>query len=181
MSKIMMWFKKTFLVAVVAGLGLSALPVASAFALSLNDTAAPPVLGQISNARLEKIWAREQALYVRIGRLFDRADIRIARAQMLIDKAKANGKDVSALQAALDTFSAAVKQARSAYDGGQSLIASHPGFDSVGKVTDATQAQATVKSMQDLFKQLRLTVAGPRSAFLQAARVFRQANQPNGK
>lgn len=180
MSKIMMWFKKTFLVAVVAGLVLSALPVASAFALGLNDTATPPALGQISNARLEKIWAREQARYMRIGRLFDRADIRIARAQKLIDKAKANGKDVSAVQSALDAFAAAVKQAKPVYDDGQSVITSHQGFDNAGKVTDAAQAKATVKSVVDTFKQIKQIVEGPRKALREAVKAFRDANKPAG-
>lgn len=180
MSKIMMWFRKTFLVAMVAGLGLSALPVASAFALGLNDTATPPAPGLISNARLEQVWAKEQSRYQLLGRMFGDSDKMIANAQKLIDKAKTNGKDVSAVQSALDAFAAAVKQARTVYDGGQSVIASHQGFDSAGKVTDATQAKATVKSVMDIFKQIRQIVEGPRKALREAVKAFRDANKPTG-
>jgi len=178
MSKIMMWFKRIVVVAVVAGLGLSAVPIANVFAQGLNDTTTPPAPGQISNARLEQVWAKEQAGYARLGRMFDASDKMIANAQKLIDKAKANGKDVSAVQSALDAFAAAVKQAKPVYDGGQSVIASHPGFDSAGKVTDAAQAKATVKSVMDTFKQIRQIVEGPRKALHEAVKAFRDANKP---
>lgn len=180
MSKIMMWFKKILLAALVTALGLSALPAVSAFALGLNDATTPPAPGQISNERLGMVWAREQARYERLGRLFGDSDKMIANAQKLIDKAKANGKDVSAVQSALDAFAAAVKQAKTVYDGGQSVIASHQGFDSAGKVTDATQAKATIKSVMDTFKQIRQIVAEPRKALGEAVKAFRAANKPSG-
>lgn len=180
MSKIMMWFKKTLLVTVVAILGLSALPVASAFALGLNDTATPPAPGQTSNTRLERVWAREQTIYTRLGKMFDSSDKMIANAQKRIDQAKANGKDVSAVQSALDAFAAAVKQAKPVYNSAQGVITSHQGFDSAGNVTDATQARATVKSVMDTFKQIKQIVDGPRKALREAVKAFRDANQPAG-
>jgi len=180
MSKIMMWFKKFFLVALVAGLGLSALPVASVFAQGLNDTATPPVPGQVSNTRLERVWAREQSINQRLGTMFSKSDTMIANIQKLIDKAKANGKDVSALQSALDALSTAVQQAKPVYDNAQSVFTSHQGFDSNGNVTDATQAKATVKSVAETFKQIRQIVEGPRKALREAVKAFRDANKPAG-
>lgn len=178
MSKIMMWFKKTFLVAIVAVLGLSALPVASAFAQGLNDTATPPAPGQASHPKLEQAWAKEQKVYDRLGTMFSKSDTMITKVQNLIDKAKANGKDVSALQSALDAFSAAEKNAKSIYDSAQSEISSHPGFDSDGKVTDATQASATVKDLGSKLKDIRQAFNGTGKALRQAIREFRQANHP---
>ncbi len=179
MSKFMMWFKKIVVVAVVAGLGLSALPIANAFALGLNDTTTPPA-PQVPGARLQKVWAKEQSINQRLGTMFSKSDTAIANAQKLIDKAKANGKDVSALQSALDAFAAAVKQAQPVYAGGQSVITSHQGFDSNGNVTDVTQARATVKGVMDMFKQIRQIVQGPRQALREAIKAFRDANQPAG-
>jgi len=180
MSKIMMWLRNTFLVAVVAALGLSALPVTGVFAQGLNDAATPSAPGQASNARLEKAWAKEQAAYAHLGRMFGGSDKMIAAAQKRIDRAKSNGKDVSGLQSALDAFASAVKQAKSVYDGGQSVITSHQGFDSAGHVTDVTQARATVKSVMDIFKQIKQIVGGPRNALRQAVKAFRDANPPTG-
>lgn len=180
MSKIIMWFRKALLAVVVAALGLSALPTASVFALGLNDTTTPPAPGWFSNARLEMSWTREQAIYARLGRLFDQSGEMIVNAQKLIDQAKSNGKDVSAVQSALDALIAAIKQARPVYDGGQSVITSHPGFDSAGKVTDVTQAKATVKSVGDTLKQIRQIVEGPRKALREAVKAFRDANKPVG-
>ncbi|MCL5611953.1 MAG: hypothetical protein M1485_05280 [Chloroflexi bacterium] len=180
MSKSIMWFKKIVVVAVVAGLGLSALPLASAFALGLNDAAAPPAPGQISNARLGQIWAREQVVNQRLGAMFVRSDPMLATAQKLIDRAKANGKDVSAVQSALDALAAAIQQAKPVYDAGQSVISSHQGFDSVGNVTDVTQAKATVRSVRDMFKQISQIVQGPRKALREAVKAFRDANRPAG-
>ena len=180
MSKIMMWLKKFFLVALVAGLGLSALPVANVFAQGLNDTTTPPAPSQVSSTRLERIWSREQSINQRLGTMFSKSDTVIANAQKLIDKAKANGKDVSAVQSALDAFSAAVQQAKPVYDSAQSVITSHQGFDSNGNVTDATQAKATVKSIAGTFKQIHQILAGPRKALREAVKAFRDANKPTG-
>ncbi len=178
MSKIMMWFKKVFLVAMAAGLGLSALPVASVFAQGLNDTTTPPAPGQVSNTRLERVWAREQSINQRLGTMFSKSDTMIANIQKRVDKAKANGKDVSAVQSALDAFSAAVQQAKPVYDSAQSVITSHQGFDGNGNVTDATQAKATIKSVADTFKQIKQIVEGPRKALGEALKAFRDANRP---
>ena len=175
MSKFMMWLKKSWIVATIAGVALAAVPVASVFANGLGATTAPAT-NQASVDRLQVVWARELVRYQRIGDLFAKADQRIAKAQTLIDKAKANGKDVTALQTALDNFSAAVAQAKTIYDSAQSLVSAHAGFDSAGKVTDATQAKATIKSLRDIFKQIRQTVQGPRQALVQAVKAFRQAN-----
>jgi hypothetical protein len=179
MSKFMMWFKKIVVVAVVAGLGLTALPVASVFAQGLNDTATPPA-PQVAGTRLQQVWAREQSIDQRLGTMFSKSDTVIAKVQKLLDKAKANGKDVSAIQSALDAFSAAIKQAQPIYDSGQSLITTHQGFDSNGNVTDVTQARATVKSVRDMFKQIKQIVQGPRKALHDAVKAFRAANQPAG-
>ena len=52
------------------------------------------------------------AIYERMGQRFEREDEFIEKAQKLIDRAKENGKDVSAVQAALDAFEAALKDAQ---------------------------------------------------------------------
>src|SRR5258706_7260399 len=109
---IKMFFKKSVLlalVAVLATLGAASLPLVSAAAQGANDPTPPrAVQGQISNERLERVWARQLKIYERIGK----ADEFVTKVQNLLDRATAKGKDVSAIQSALDAFKAALKNAQ---------------------------------------------------------------------
>jgi prefoldin subunit 5 len=163
--------KKTVLFALVAALGLAAMPFVIASAAGENDPTPPPQ-GQISNERLERVWARQLRIYERMGR----TEEFVERLQKLIDRAKANGKDVSAVQAALDTFKAAVKDAQPIYESIKGIINSHQGFDSNGKVTDPEKAKETVKTMREKLKEIRETMNGTGKALREAIRAFRQAN-----
>jgi hypothetical protein len=176
MSTIAVWVSKAWLILTMAVTGFtSALPanVLQAPAPSATSTAAAP-----SYPRLQRAWAREQRVYDRLGRFFENVDQRIERGQQLIDKAKANGKDVSALQAALDAFQAAVKQARPTYEGLNGIVSSHQGFDANGAVVDPVKAFQTVLDMRDKLKEIRSTVFPAAKALRQAVHDFRLANQP---
>src|SRR5262245_22163202 len=133
-------FKKTILFALVMVLGFAAIPFVSVSAAGEYDPTPPPAeRGQISNERLERVWARQLRIYERMGR----ADDFVAKIQKLIDRAKANDKDVSAVQAALDAFKTALKDAHPIYESAKGIVNSHQGFDSNGKVTDPEKAQET--------------------------------------
>jgi hypothetical protein len=164
-------FKKTVFLALIAALGLAAMPFVSVFAAGENDPTTPPP-GQISNERLERVWARQLRIYERMGR----TDDFVAKVQKLIDRAKANGKDVFAVQAALEAFEAAAKDAQPIYESAKGIINSHPGFDSNGKVTDPAQARETVKAMREKFKEIHDALNGTGKVLREAIRAFRQAN-----
>jgi uncharacterized protein (UPF0335 family) len=168
-------FRKTILVALVIALGLAAMPFVSVSAAGMYDPPAPPQR-QFSNERLERIWARQVRIYDRIGRVFERADTLTGRVQQLLERAKANGKDVSAVQAALDAFEAALKDAHPIYESAKAIVNSHDGFDSNGKVTDPAKAQETVKAMHEEFKEIREAMNGTGKALRAAIRAFREAN-----
>ncbi|HVN15851.1 MAG TPA: hypothetical protein VMT73_08940 [Anaerolineales bacterium] len=172
------WFKKIALVALMGALSLSALPLTSVYAAGLSDTNAPPAPTQLSTTRLQQIWGREQNAYDRLGKFFDRADQFVTNAQNRLDQAKSNGKDVSAIQAALDSFSSSLQQAKPIYTSLGSLITSHNGFDNQGNVMDATQATLTVKSIGMQLKQIRDLVGSPIKALRDAIQAFRSANRP---
>jgi len=165
-------FKKTILLAVVVALGLAAIPFVSASAAGANDPTLPPSAGQIRTERLERVWARQLRIYQRMGR----TDEFVERVQKLLDRAKANGKDVSAAQAALDAFKAAAKEAQPIYESIKGIVNSHQGFDSDGKVTDPEKAKETVQSIHDKFKDIRNAMNGTGKALREAIRAFRQAN-----
>jgi chromosome segregation ATPase len=172
-------FKKTVLVALVAALVLATLPVTSVSASGLNDPSDPPAdTTRLSDERLERIWARMQRIYERQGHILERADAMVERFQNLIDRLEENGKDVTALQAALDAFDNALKEAHPIYESAKGIINSHQGFDADGKVTDSEKALETIKDLGSKLKEIREIVGEPGKALREAFKAFRDANRP---
>lgn len=165
-----LFFKKTILFALLAALTVASLPFVNVSAAGEYDPPAPQ--GQVSNERLEKIWARQLRIYERIGR----SEAFIEKVQGLIDRAEANGKDVSAVQAALDAFGAQVKQAHPTYESMKGIINSHQGFDDNGKVTDPAKAQETVRAMGEKLKEIKTIMGDTGKALREAIEAFREAN-----
>ena len=156
-------FRKTVLLALVVALGVASLPFVSVSAAGQ---------GQISNERLEKVWARQLRIYALMGR----TDKFVEKAQQLIERAAENGKDVSALQSALDAFETALKDAQPIYESVKGIVNSHQGFDDNGKVTDAEKAQETVRAMGEKMKEIKAAVDGTGKSLREALRAFREAN-----
>ncbi len=165
-------FKRSILAALVAALVFAALPVTSVFAQDSN----PPKT--IANERLEQVWARQLKAYERLGKMFDPQNDRLTKLQELIDTAKANGKDVSAVQSALDAYKAALKNAQPIYESMKGIVNSHQGFDANGKVTDAEKALSTVKEMREKMKGVKAALNGTGKALKEAIKSFREANKP---
>ena len=178
MSMIAVGFRKSLIVALLAALSLAGLPFEGAAA----QTAQPPATAlpvQPSSQRLQTAWAREQTAFARIGAILDRASGLISRIQSRLDKAQAKGKDVSAVQSALNAFAQAVKNVQPIYAQMQTLVQAHAGFDTSGNVTDPAQALQTVRDFhaQALqFRQAGLREAG--KALRQTIQELRQRNQP---
>ncbi len=175
MSTIAAWLSKAILVVSMAVFGSSAALPAKAAVSNPPSTPTPPAQ---SFPGIQRAWAREQKVYGRLGTFFGNIDQRLERAQQLIDKAKANGKDVSALQSALDAFSAAVTQARPLYQGLNGIVSSHQGFDDNGNVVEPVKAFATVLDMRGKLQQIRQTLGPAGKALRQAIQDFRAANRP---
>lgn len=167
-------FKKLLLAVSAAALVFAAFPVTSAYAADEN----PPVKAEVSTERLEKVWARQLQAYEKIGKAFADVDAHIAKFQERIDKAAANGKDVAALQAALDAYKAALKSAQPTYTSIASIVNTHTGFDANGKVNDAEQAKSTVEQMRTKMQEIKSTMNGTFKALHEALKTFREANKP---
>jgi hypothetical protein len=170
------FLKKTILAACVAVFIFAALPLTSAFAQDEN-----PPGGELTNAKLERAWARQLKFHERLGKRFENSDEHVSKVQEMIDKAAANGREVSALQAALDAFAAALNEARPAYESTQTIVDLHNGFDANGKVIDAEQAQATVQEMRAKLGEVKSLMNGTGRALREALKAFREANKPEGK
>ena len=166
-------FHKMILAVLSAALVFAAFPVTSVFAQSQT----PPTGDQV-NAKLEQAWARQLANYEKLGKRFSDTDVLIAKFQAKIDKAAANGKDVTAVQAALTAFASALKSGKPTYDSMGGIVTSHQGFDASGKVSDAAQAKATVQEFRAKMKELQSTMNGTGKALREALQAFRDANKP---
>ena len=180
MLKITSIFRRTVLLALVAALTLTALPVTSVHASGPGDPTDPPAdeTRQVSNERLEQAWVRLQRIYERQGRILKRADEVVERIQSLIDRMNENGKDTAALQAALDTYAKALKDAHPIYESAKGILNSHQGFDADGKVTDREKAIETLKDLRDKLWEIRHIVGEPGKALREAVKAFRDANRP---
>jgi hypothetical protein len=168
-------FKKMILAVMTAALAFAAFPVTSAFAQGEK-----PPKGELTNEKLEQIWARQLANYEKIGKGFENTDAQIAKFQARIDKAVKNGKDVTALQSALNAFASALKSARPTYESMNGIVNSHQGFDASGKVTDAEKAKSTVREMRAKMQELKSAMGGTGKALREAMKAFREANKPAG-
>jgi len=179
MIKMIILFKKSVLLAIVAALttlGVAAMPFVSVSAAGEYDPPVPPT-GEVTNERLEKVWAHQLRIYERMGKTDEFVD----KVQQLIDRAKENGKDVSAVQAALDAFETALKDAHPLYESAKGIVNSHQGFDDNGKVTDPEKAKETVKAMGEKLKEIKDAMNGTGKALHEAIKAFREANPRPGR
>jgi hypothetical protein len=196
MSKIIQFFKKFALAALVLAIGLTSLPalgasgvvpVSAQGAAGLQDQTTPsanqstngivPVSAR-DNTRLEQIWARSQTAYQRQGNRLAKAEEFLTRAQSLIDKANQKGWDTSAIQVALDAFAAVIPAAQAAHAPGAAIIADHNGFNPNGKVIDRAAAIETVKTLVQVLKNTRLAMNGTGQALREAVKAFRADHKP---
>jgi hypothetical protein len=157
----------------VAALVFAALPATGVFAQEEN-----PPKAELPTEKIEQVWARQLANYEKLGKGFTETDAQIAKFQARIDKAAANGKDVTVLQAALNAFASALKSGKPTYDSMGGIVSSHQGFDASGKITDATQAKATVQEFRTKMQELQSTMNGTGKALREALQAFRDANKP---
>jgi len=179
MKTLSMLFKKSALVALVAALLLAALPIVNVSASGLADLDNPPAdTSQVSSERLERAWVRLQQAYEHQGQMLDHADQKTEKIQNLIDRMEENGKDATALQAALDTFEDAIKEAHPIYESAKGIINSHQGFDADGEVTDHEKAVETVKDLGKKLGEVREIAGEPGKVLREAIKAFRDTRRP---
>jgi hypothetical protein len=177
MSKNTMGMRGLFLIVAVAVTAAVSWPTYNAAAQGAPEPTPPPaVVG--STARLEQAWEREQMVHKRMADLFDSADARIAGIQGRVDRAKAKGRDVSNLQAALDALASQIKQTRPEFDGASEIMLTHHGFDTSGHVTDGMEARHTVMDLAVKLRDIHGKVTPAVIAWRDAVRAFRQLYAP---
>lgn len=125
---------------------------------------------------LENLLKREQILINNQQERLTLSDQVAATAQQWINDLQAEGKDVTALQAALSAFQAGIAQARGSFNTAKQLLDAHAGFDANGQVTNAAQALKTISEAGRAERQFHLTITPATIDFRVAVRAYRQAN-----
>jgi ElaB/YqjD/DUF883 family membrane-anchored ribosome-binding protein len=168
------------LAVLLVGLVALAFPVGSVFA----DTPTPQpqkdpqaLAGRI-NARLEKAFRELQKMVDNQARHMQRADDFIARAETLIGKAKANGKDTSALEAAVAAFKAKESDFKKLNSAAADILKTHAGFDANGKVVNRDQARQTLQDGREKMSSARELFTNALKKLHEAFKTWRQANPP---
>jgi hypothetical protein len=179
MKKIVKTISISFLVILLAGVFLFAVPSSSAYAEGLNDE--PPGNGEkigLIKQRLEAAFERQQQNLVRQAENIQKMRTISSEAQQRLDALKANGKDVSSLEAALATFNGKLLEINTSHQSAADLVAAHPGFGNNGKVIDIEISKNTLINIHDALKATRQLMADASRELRQALRSFREANKP---
>ena len=177
---------KSKLQKVVAGLSVSglmlaglcaALPANAAYAAPATPPAQDPT---VTHERLEQAYQREQQqLKIQQDNL-DMLNIIADQVQQFITTQQGQGKDVTALQAALATFKSQITTAQASHATAANILSAHAGFDINGKVTDATQARQTIRAARQSLGDAHIVMRQATLDLHRALREWRQANRPTG-
>jgi hypothetical protein len=145
----------------------------SAAAAPRNGNEGPPRKGPA----LERMYRIErQRLMVQDGRL-KRADQYATKIDALIARLKGKGRDTAALEQAVAAFRASMATARHEWQAASDTLASHAGFDAQGKVTDATQAAATLRDAHNHMAQAAKAGFGAYKDLHAAIAAYRKAHR----
>ena len=137
-----------------------------------------------SNRELRNLWNRirlEVRYYIgilvnhRIDRFLDKTDNVSERMNMVMQRLKDQGKDVTKLEQAASDFNRLVDKAKTDHQRILELYAAHEGFDSDGTVTDIKEAEAFIResgrAQRDNIMELKGAARHLREFFREAKRL----------
>ena len=150
----------------VFALGILFLPAQSAYAgeadapqLIVTRTPIAPLAKDAAEAALSNLFKREQNWVSQQTTHLQKSAQIAATTQQLIDAARAEGQDVSVLEAALAQFNATIAGAQADHDQAAGIIASANGFDGSGNVTDLNSARQTVEGARLALRSAHIAIA----------------------
>ena len=178
-----MAIKNLFKQVVASGVIVSALIGGASLAPSLaaraEQTNPPVVTAQAARPIVEKGLARALKVELRIqdrqSKRLDGASKVVTKTQEIIDKATAAGKDVSALNTALDAYKDAVSKAKGIHEAAGDILNAHAGFAD-GKVTDKVAAKTTVTTAGAKQKEFAETFKQAHTSLKDALKEWKLAN-----
>lgn len=179
--KILSWFRSFVMGLAIAAMAVAAVPVGPAQARAAGEPPPPVDLdGELTVEQLERIWRRQQRAHGRLGHMLENADEMFERLEERVAELEADGKDVTALQEALEAFRDAVEEAQTLYPHATAIVEAHAGFDGDGGVTNEEQARETVRAMADQLEGIREVLAEPGHALRAALHELVGDHRPHG-
>lgn len=173
-------------IALLAALIAIAASLGSAFAAPSSERQPPPSATQpparptppaVPANQLARTYREEQQrLKLQDVRLKGAVEF-ATRIEKVIAQLKSKGKDTTALEAAVASYRTGITNARAQWQIAADALAAHAGFDANGKVTDADQARATLKSAHSAMEQARKTAHDAFVALRKALAEARKANR----
>lgn len=162
-------FLSVFLLASFLASALSFAFPAPAFALDEANAA---------GEALSKAFKTEQKWLTNQAQAITKADQAAAEIQQLIEKASAEGLDVTLLQEALSVFNGEMAAVRAEHQRASDILAAHNGFDAEGNVIDQQPARVTVLDAKQALWKAHVTLSQAARNLHQAAREWRQVTFP---
>lgn len=169
---------KQWLLAILGGLAVFGLVLGSAAPAYAQEATPPAPSAERQNPRLERLLQRELEWLEGQANHLAKVNEAVTTTQTFIDKAKGEGKDTAALEAALAAFQAEIAKAQAAHAEAQALLDAKAGFDADGKVTDPQLARQTVADAGQALRQGHFILRQAERDLRQAVREFRRANRP---
>src|SRR5450759_517172 len=126
---------------------------------------------------MDKAFAAEQARLSQQASNLDKSSAAVDKAQALIDQWQAKGVDVSLLQTLLSTFESQITSARSSHDTASGILASHAGFDVLGKVTATDQARQTIQETRQALKTAATELGQAFKDLTQGVKTWREQHK----
>lgn len=169
---------KHWLLALVGGLTVVGLLLGSAAPAYAQEPTPPAPNAERQNPRLERLLQRELEWLEGQANHLAKASEAATTTQTFLEKAQGEGKDTTALEAALAAFQAEVAEAQAAHAEAQALLDAKAGFDADGQVTDPQLARQTVADAGQALREGHFILRQAERDLRQAVREFRRANRP---
>jgi hypothetical protein len=141
--------------------------------------AAPAAQEEIDQV-LTKAYTAEQTWLSKQSTAMTKAYDAAAKVQELIDKASAEGLDVSVLQDALIAFNGSMTTVEAHHQEAANVLAAHAGFDAGGAVTDRAAARQTVMDGRRALGNAHMTMTPAFWALRDAINAWRNSTFPQG-
>ena len=168
MSSIIRW-TRWIAVALTVVLLFGSFGVTAAAGRSAAETGAP----ETRNAELERSYQLRKQQLRQVEEMLRRGERRAAEISQMIERAKAEGKDTTAIAQALVAYRAKLVSAQAAWRAASAKLTAHVGFTDAGKVSNTDQAAATMKAAGAYLEASYLTLRGAEEALNRALAATR--------
>lgn len=169
MNKLASIFSALLIASILAG-GMALAPTSSALA--------DEGLQESIDQALERAFAAELDWLVKQANAIEKAYQAAAKVQEVIDRAAAEGLDITALENALATFNAAMSTVDGYHQRASGTLSTHAGFDDGGSVVDRTTARQTVMDARRALGEAHMTMTPASWDLRDALRAWRKAIFP---